>query len=290
MRIGAIFTPLLFISLTGEATPPSICPLPASPLATYGKNRVWALDDGLVYGSSILKVDADGAPDSYRVDGKGLSYTCDGVVAIENGKRVTPDSDPKHWQEKCLVAWKAAVASSNYSNVDIFGFEKDKDGLPVVQKEGDPLPGDAFVTTTWVNIPGAALGTQRRYVDATAIPYVVIPGKFRALKNIPDGAVAAVYRPITGKIAFAVFGDTGGALNEASVRLHEDLGGKPIRVIRGVRRATNNIDDQVIVVILPKTIAVPRTDATAWRADIATKGADALKAWGGEARLKACKP
>jgi hypothetical protein len=32
-----------------------------------------------------LAVDADGAPDSYRVDGKGLSFTCDGVFAVVNG-------------------------------------------------------------------------------------------------------------------------------------------------------------------------------------------------------------
>lgn len=35
--------------------------------------------------SPRLDVDADGAPNAYRLDGKGLSYTCDGVSALGRG-------------------------------------------------------------------------------------------------------------------------------------------------------------------------------------------------------------
>ena len=50
-----------------------------------GFNKVWTEGKAVLFKSSKLNVDADGAPNSYLVDGKGLSYTCDGVVAVENG-------------------------------------------------------------------------------------------------------------------------------------------------------------------------------------------------------------
>src|SRR4051812_27657769 len=52
-----------------------------------------------------LAVDADGAPDSYRVDGKGLSFTCDGVFALVNGVVHTQKNDPQHWQALCTQHW-----------------------------------------------------------------------------------------------------------------------------------------------------------------------------------------
>lgn len=272
--------------LMWEAAHAAECPT-INPIAKHGSNTAWKIEKALVYRTNILKVDADGAPNSYRVDGKGLSYTCDGVAAIENGRRVTT-SDPD-WQSKCQTEWAAAKISGNYNKLAIFGFMKDKvTGQPAIQKAGDPLPGEAFISTTFVEVKDAAEGTQRRYIDATAIPYVVLPEAFRSAHNVQDGALAAVYRPKTGKLAYAVFGDTGGRLDEASVRLQEDLGGKPYVKMRGVLRAYNNIMDQVAVVVFPDTTSKPRLDIDAWRADINESGAAALQKWGGAERLKAC--
>src|SRR6185295_20156995 len=89
------------------------------------------VDSALVFSSPHLNVDADGAPNAYRLDGKGLSYTCDGVVALENGKRVTPKSDPVNWQAKCNVAWKKARETNDYSGVAIFGFATDLSNHPL---------------------------------------------------------------------------------------------------------------------------------------------------------------
>ena len=76
-----------------------------------------------------LEVDADGAPDSYRVDGKGLSYTCDGVFAVVNGVAQTQNNNRESWQRLCRQHWADAVQTGNYSRVKVVGFQMGPDGL-----------------------------------------------------------------------------------------------------------------------------------------------------------------
>jgi hypothetical protein len=114
-------------------------------------------------------------PDSYLVDAKGLSDTCDGAAAIVNGQRVTRKTDPEHWFILCRKAWIEAQSSGDFSQVAIFGFLKDKQNRPAVQSAGDPLPGKAYITTTTLTVPEMRTGTQRHWADATKIPYVVLP-------------------------------------------------------------------------------------------------------------------
>ena len=247
----------------------------------------WKRGDAVLFRTPKLNVDADGASNSYLVNGKGLSYTCDGVVAIENGKRVTPKIDKQHWQEKCRAAWAKAVASGDYKDVAIFGFLTDKKGIPILQGVGDPLPGSAYISSTSVVVPGAPDRSQRRYVDATRIPYVVLPLSFQKAWGVKSSSLAITYRPKSGKYAFAVFGDEGD-LGEASVRLHQDLGNDPMQSKEGVQRAKARIEDSVLTVIFPSRVSTPRADAEAWVVDIKTQGAQALTDFGGEAMLAAC--
>jgi hypothetical protein len=285
MRLAAVF--LSSVAVIGFAD--AQCPRDM-PVAKHGRNTAYAVDGALVYSSPILKVDADGAPNSYRVDGRGLSYTCDGVLAVEDGVRVTPDKFPKEWQSKCRAAWAAANETKAWTGVDIFGFLKDPSGAPIIQGDGDPLPGEAYITTTTVEVKTAPEGTQRRFVDAAAIPFIVLPGAFRSKQKVQDAALAAIWRPKTETLAYAIFADTGGALDEASVRLHEDLKGKPYMKMGADLRAKRNIDDAVVIVVFPTQTSTPQLDPEAWRADIAAKGETALMAWGGPEKLKACMP
>ena len=249
--------------------------------------KTWALGGAVVFSSPKLNVDADGAPNSYLLDGKGLSYTCDGVAAIENGKRVTPDSDPKGWQQKCNAAWSNAKMTGDYSGVAIFGFLTGVNNKPLVQGEGDPLPGLAYITTTSVHIPGTQEGTQKHEVDATTIPYIVLPSLFISKYGVKPADVAVVFRRKTKKFAFAVYAD-GGKLGEASVKLHQDIGSNPIVVKNGVKRAKASIDDSVTTVVFPNKTTHPVTDAAVWQEEIQTLGAQVLKEFGGPEQLERC--
>lgn len=247
----------------------------------------WPHKNGVLFKSAVLNVDADGAPNSYLVDGKGLSDICDGVVAVENGKRITKKNDKDGWVRKCRDAWQKARETQDYSGVAIFGFETGQNNVPLVQKDGDPLPGKGFISATSVNIPGAPAGTQRRYVDATKVPYIVLPPEFVKNFKVKPGTLAVVYRPKTGAYAFGVFADSGD-LGEASIKLHQDLGSNPIQQLKGIDRARARIEDPTITVVFPNSVSAPQADAVAWNAKISQEGSAALKAFGGVEALKSC--
>lgn len=233
-----------------------------------------------------LAVDADGAPDSYRVDGNGLSYTCDGVFAIVGGVAQTQRNNPAHWQELCREYWRRAKATGDYSKVKIVGFLRGAHG-PVTQSVGDPLPNEAYVTTTSLTIPGTPDDTQRHYVDATQVPYVVLSPAWASAHHLVLGDIVAVYRPRTQRYAFGVYGDCC-SMGEASVRLHQDLGSDPIEIRGGTRRAKREIDDKVVFVAFPGRHTHPILDAAAWRNEIKREGEAALTAWGGQDQLRQC--
>jgi hypothetical protein len=253
----------------------------------YGRIQPWRADQAVGYTSPGLAVDADGAPNSYLVDGKGLSDTCDGVVAVVNGKRVTNKTDPQHWYAICQQAWKDAQATEDFSKVAIFGFLADKQNRPIVQGEGDPLPGQAYITITTMTVKGTPDATQRHWVDAVKIPYVVLPPNFVKAYHVKPGDLAVVYRPKTQAVAFGVFAD-GGGLGEASVKLHTDLGSSPIVTKNGVARAKAGIPDHVVTIVFPGTNVPSSVDADEWNKNIHEAGDAALKKWGGLPRLQAC--
>ena len=75
------FAVALTIGMTSSAGAQSVrCS--AQPDQAFGGVATSRVGNGVVFKTRGLAVDADGAPNSYRVDGKGLSYTCDGVVGI----------------------------------------------------------------------------------------------------------------------------------------------------------------------------------------------------------------
>jgi len=156
-----------------------------------------------------------------------------------------------------------------------------------VQGEGDPLPGLAYITTTSVHIPETKEGTQKHEVDATAIPYVVLPSSFISKYNVKPGDIAIVYRIKTKKYAFGVYADSG-KLGEASVKLHNDIGNSPIITKNGIKRAKVSIDDSVITVVFPGTTTHPSTDAVKWQEEIKIIGNKVLDQFGGQDQLMAC--
>ena len=255
----------------------------SSPLRTPGAALRCTSTNGLA-------VDADGAPDSYRIDGRGLSSTCDGVFAIVNGVAHTQENDPAHWQELCAEHWADAQASGDYSRVKVVGFLTDKNKRPIIQSADDPLPGKAFVTTNTLSIPGTPPFAQRHFTNARDIPYVVLPRTYAVRHSLKPGDLVALYRPRTDKVAYGVYGDCC-SLGEASIRLHQDLGNDPlVTEADGTVRAKRGIPDHILWVALTGTHTHPTLDPVAWRAEIKIKGDAALSALGGVATVKACKP
>jgi hypothetical protein len=73
-------------------------------------------------------------------------------------------------------------------------------GTPVKQKAGDPAPG-AFVSATSYRWPDKSRIDPLAYVDAASVPYIVLPGHWRAQAvGVVLGCKATVKDTKTGKI------------------------------------------------------------------------------------------
>lgn len=264
-----------------------------------GKVDVWR-ETGAFGFVSHMYVNADGAPDSYRPDGAGLSYTCDGAVAFEAGQCVYPGA--ANWQAKCNAAFSRAKAEAwNGDFLCVFGWEMaggrrvgnaTVGGAPLIQLSGDPAPGN-YVSATRMTIAGAPAGSQRRYVDSRAIPFFVLSSRLKSLTGATigvAGSVGVVYRPSTGAFAYAIAADQGPdwQIGEASIALHRALGSEPITRINGVDRAKRNITDDVVYLLFPDAVSPARLDPAAFKADIEARAKAAFEAWGGLDKLKSC--
>src|SRR5438477_8009499 len=102
--LTTVFAVALTIGMTPSAGAQSV-QCSAQPDQAFGGVATSRVGNGVLFKTRGLAVDADGAPNSYRADGKGLSYTCDGVVGIVNGNRVTKKTDPRNWNRICNEKW-----------------------------------------------------------------------------------------------------------------------------------------------------------------------------------------
>ena len=133
---------------------------------------------------SGMYVDADGAPNAYGPNNRGLDFTAN---ALRDGRFLSVATHP--------------------------------DGKPVIQRSGR-FKGFYVSTTSLHNVAGSptAPGT---YVDARKIPYIVLPPEFMKQFGVALGDLAMVTNLKNGKTSFAIFADIGprGKIGEGSVAL-----------------------------------------------------------------------
>jgi hypothetical protein len=218
-----------------------------------GGTQVWrapGAENALVYEGG-LAIDADGAPDAYHPEDRGLD-------ALANAGK------PGHW-------WGVVTAGGEES------------GEPVVQGPSDPKPG-YYVSSTSLQDKSKKRTDPRRYVDSSSVPYLavsplVLAGKLAGGARVGD--LAAVVSTATGRVAYAVVADVGpkDKLGEGSIALAQALGVKDASPRRGGARSG------IVYVVFPGSSAGwPRTNE-----DIAAAGAKLFEAWGGVPRIEACR-
>jgi hypothetical protein len=139
---------------------------------------------------SGMTIDADGAPNAYHPDNSGLDDLANA-------------GSPGIWE----------------------GLAKDADGEPIVQGPNDPFPG-YYVSSTALADRSKPMNDPTRYVDASKIPFVVLPGGMARQLGARPGDFAAVFNPRNDKSSFAIFGDVGpfDRIGEGSMALADSLG------------------------------------------------------------------
>jgi hypothetical protein len=154
-----------------------------------------------------LAIDVDGAPNAYGPNDTGLDYTQN---AKDNG------------------AWVGVYVDPNT-------------GQPVIQASG-PFQG-YYVSTTSLSDSAFAESDPRRYVDATNIPYIVLP--LSRLLGVSLGALAFVSNALTEKSTAAIFADTNPGVGEASVFAAQRLG------IANVSPRTGGVASRIRYAVFP---------------------------------------
>ena len=134
-----------------------------------------------------MTIDADGAPNAYNAANTGLDDLANA-------------GDPTHWD----------------------GLVADRNGTPFIQGANDPFPG-YYVSCTALTDRTKDVSDPGRYVDASKIPYVVLPGDLAREAGARLGDFAVVFNMRNGKSSYAIFADIG-TLGEGSIALAENLG------------------------------------------------------------------
>jgi hypothetical protein len=139
---------------------------------------------------SSLTVDADGAPNAYHPDNLGLDNLANAGA-------------PGSWS----------------------GLAADKSGAPYIQGSDDLFPGYYVSSTSLYDLTKAA-SDPARYVDASRIPYIVLPEGMDSQSGAHLGDFAVVFNLQNGMSSPAIFADTGppDRIGEGSVALAENLG------------------------------------------------------------------
>lgn len=174
---------------------------PLIPAYTSGHGwKAYYTDDiaASVFRGSMM-ICADGAPKAYHQNNaKALDY-------LANAGR------PGNW-------WAIVTDSGKRS------------GNPVKQKSSDPAPGYYISTTAMVN-SSFSVTDPRRYIDATKIPYVVLPGggthkNFHPKRAPRLGDLAIAYNEKNGIVVGGIFAEIGPVdkLGEVSIALAKKLG------------------------------------------------------------------
>ena len=194
-----------------------------------------------------MAICADGAPRAYNKDDtKALDY-------LRNAGRPG--------------AWWALVT--------------DNTGAPVIQGPGDPAPG-YYVSTTALTNPNTDPKSPAHYIDASTIPYIVLPGhrfpSFTTTKKLHLGDVGVAYNTANEALSFAQFCETGPAkdIGEGSIALATALGINANAKNGGVNGR------QIVYAVFPGT-GVGRGLTSA---EISARGQAAFEKWGGLARIR----
>ncbi len=148
---------------------------------------IWDVGDSAVMFRSGMTIDADGAPNAYNAQNTGLDD-------LSNA------GEPGHWD----------------------GLVTGRDGSPVIQGPGDPFPG-FYVSQTALVDWNKDRDDPGRYVDASKIPYIVLPGSLARQFGAGLGDFVVVMNMRRGTVADAIFADIG-TLGEGSIALANDLG------------------------------------------------------------------
>lgn len=164
-----------------------------------------------------------------------------------------------------------------------WGIVTDPNGRPYIQRQLDPAPGFYVSCTALVDAKVTDVRLPARYLDATTIPYVVLPGGdqvkyFSSRQPVRLGDMCLVYNEKNQQMSAAIYGEIGPqkSLGEGSIALAKALG------IPSNARKGGTFRRDIMTVVFPGSGNMQPKSV----AEIESLTHKAFQSWGGLARLK----
>jgi hypothetical protein len=185
----------------------------------------------------------------------------------------------------CMIWYGIAAEKRRCGFPSSFGGAGDlRCGAPILQTDSTGTPADNYLTTTALRRPNSPGDTrmQTDYVDASTIPYIVMPGGLR----LPNGSAWApgdlAVMVWHGRTVYAVIGDTGpdGKIGEASRAALAALQAGQVHAIAPADPATT--------LVFPGTAPRVMTTWPLTRTLIDTEGRKLVEQAGGRDALRTC--
>jgi len=201
---------------------------------------IWDVGSAILFRSGMT-IDADGAPNAYNPQNTGLDD-------LSNA------GGPGHWD----------------------GLVADREGNPIIQDSSDPFPG-FYVSQTALVDWSKAPDDPARYVDASKIPYIVLPVVLSHQFGARLGDFAVVMNIRRATVADAIFADIG-TLGEGSIALANQLGIRSDARDGGTRGG-------VLYLVYPGSGGRQPRSAD----EIKSETDNIFQQWGGMEKLNACE-
>jgi hypothetical protein len=145
----------------------------------------------------------------------------------------------------------------------------------LIQQESDPFPG-YYISCTSLSDKTKNFTDPAAYVDASKIPYVVLPHDVADRGGARLGDFAVVMNLRNGKSSFAIYADSG-TLGEGSIALADALG-----IWSDARHG--GASHGILYLLFPGSGNLqPRTIG-----EIQSEGERLLSPWGGMQKLSSC--
>lgn len=215
-------------------------------------------EDAYLFVTDHMRIDADGAPNAYGPNDIGLDD-------VRNAGYPN-----KSW-------WRSVLVPDPEDNQKAY-----------VKKSGD-FAG-YYVSRTALSDSNLKALQPGKYVDATAVPYMVFPGSFAKLNGTGRlGDIGVAIHLDTGLMSPFVVADIGPSkakLGEVSIALAEKLGGKDVNPRNGAGQPSGSIA-YVVFRYSSDESAARRWPISA--KDLKQRGQDFLKTVGGKTSITSCK-
>jgi len=202
---------------------------------------IWRSPDGSsFFFEAGMTIDADGAPNAYSPANTGLDDLANA-------------GEPGNWE----------------------GLATGPGDEPIVQGPNDPFPG-FYVSCTSLTDRDKPDDDPTKYVDASAVPYVVLPREIVKESGVHLGDFAVVFNLRNGKSSYAIFADVG-TLGEGSIALAQRL-----RIDSDARAGGTN--GGILYLVFPGSgNRRPRQVA-----EIESETEKLFEQWGGNKQINAC--